>query len=153
MAIFEIGLLARVTWNLHSLNNEGTIGNVAEPRTVVLANGVKTDGISGEMLKHIHAYYVWLLDEDKSHFCEACRKFHPQRADRCTEIRESKRPEEAIGKSNRTSCVLCDLHGFLVQKPTISRQSAVEFGWALGLQIRLIELFISMPPFNGRQHS
>ncbi len=132
MPIFEISLLARVTWNLHSLNNEGTIGNVTEPRTVVLANGVKTDGISGEMLKHIHAFYVWLLTEDKSYFCEACQKFHPQKADRNREVKRSDSPEKAMDKAV-ASCVLCDLHGFLVQKPTISRPSTIEFGWALGL--------------------
>jgi CRISPR-associated protein Cst2 len=30
-------------------------------------------------------------------------------------------------------CILCDLHGFLVQRPTIHRQSVVEFGWIVGV--------------------
>ncbi|MGB9714985.1 MAG: DevR family CRISPR-associated autoregulator [Thermodesulfovibrionales bacterium] len=133
MAIFEIAILGRVTWNLHSLNNEGTVGNVTEPRTVVLASGEKTDGISGEMLKHIHSYNVWLLQEDKSQFCAACQKFHPQKADlnpmvSGNKLNEAKAMSEAI-----KSCALCDLHGFLVQRPTIARPSTVEFGWALGL--------------------
>ncbi len=141
MAIFEIAILGRVTWNLHSLNNEGTVGNVTEPRTVVLANGEKTDGISGEMLKHIHAYNVWLLQEDKSQFCEACQKFHPQKADEnklVTGVQTDKKiPSDqksivAMGKAI-SSCSLCDLHGFLVQRPTVARPSTVEFGWALGL--------------------
>lgn len=130
MAIFEIGILARITWNLHSLNNEGTVGNVTEPRTVVLANGEKTDGISGEMLKHIHAYNVWLLQEDKSLFCGACQKFHPQRADLITD--RTNKPGVAM-KTAISSCILCDLHGFLVQRPSIGRPSTVEFGWALGI--------------------
>jgi hypothetical protein len=54
--VFEIAILARVKWDLHSLNNEGTIGNVTEPRTIVLWNGTKTDGVSGEMMKHIHCF-------------------------------------------------------------------------------------------------
>lgn len=132
MAIFEIGILARATWNLHSLNNEGTVGNVTEPRTVVLANGEKTDGISGEMLKHIHAYNVWLLQEDKSQFCQACQKFHPQKADMNPLIQRRNSPEEAMGTAI-SSCILCDLHGFLVQRPAVARPSTVEFGWALGL--------------------
>jgi hypothetical protein len=49
--VFEIAILARVKWNLHSLNNEGTIGNVTEPRTIALWDGTKTDGVSGEMMK------------------------------------------------------------------------------------------------------
>lgn len=132
MAIFEIGILARITWDLHSLNNEGTIGNVTEPRTVVLANGEKTDGISGEMLKHIHAYNVWLLQDDKSLFCNACQKFHPQKADMNTLINRKNKPDEAM-KTAISSCILCDLHGFLVQRPSVGRPSTIEFGWALGI--------------------
>ncbi|MEO0294268.1 MAG: DevR family CRISPR-associated autoregulator [candidate division WOR-3 bacterium] len=136
MAIFEIAILGRATWNLHSLNNEGTVGNVTEPRTVVLASGEKTDGISGEMLKHIHAYNVWLLQEDKSQFCEACQKFHPQKAD-MNPLVSGKRMDEAKAMSEAIKlCALCDLHGFLVQRPTIARPSTVEFGWALGLPDR-----------------
>jgi CRISPR-associated protein Cst2 len=58
--VFEIAIVGRATWNLHSLNNEGTIGNVTEPRTVTLWNGDKVDGVSGEMMKHIHAFWTWL---------------------------------------------------------------------------------------------
>lgn len=132
MTIFEIGIMARVTWNLHSLNNEGSLGNVTEPRTVVLASGERTDGISGEMLKHIHAYNVWLLQEDKSMFCAGCQKLHPQKADINPLIKKIDSPNEAMRKAI-SSCILCDLHGFLIQKPPVGRPSTVEFGWALGL--------------------
>ncbi len=132
MAIFEIGISARATWNLHSLNNEGTVGNVTEPRTVVLASGEKTDGVSGEMLKHIHAYNVWLLHEDKGDMCEACRTMHPQKADKNPLIKKKDAPEKAM-KEALSSCILCDVHGFLVQRPAVARPSTVEFGWALGL--------------------
>jgi CRISPR/Cas system-associated endonuclease Cas1 len=47
--IFEIAILARAIWNLHSLNNEGTVGNVSEPRTVVLADGRKSDAAFDEL--------------------------------------------------------------------------------------------------------
>jgi CRISPR-associated protein Cst2 len=51
--IYEIAILGRVTWNLHSLNNEGTVGNVTEPRNIRIidpktGDPVTTDGISGE---------------------------------------------------------------------------------------------------------
>ena len=62
MGIYEIAILGRIIWDLHSLNNEGTVGNVTEPRTLILADGRQTDGISGEMLKHIHAEYIWALE-------------------------------------------------------------------------------------------
>jgi len=60
--VYEVSIMSRVMWDLHSLNNEGSVGNVTEPRTVILANGAKTDGISGEMLKHIHVEKMWELE-------------------------------------------------------------------------------------------
>lgn len=134
--IFEVAIMARVTWDLHSLNNEGTVGNVTEPRTVVLANGQKTDGVSGEMLKHIHTYNLWLLREDGVALCPACQRLQPQKAD-LPEYRESDAFKgvnnlEAM-KRAISNCALCDLHGFLMQRPAVARRSTVEFGWAIGI--------------------
>jgi len=135
--VFEIGLLARVTWNLHSLNNEGTVGNVVEPRTVVLADGAKVDGISGEMLKHVHTENVWLV-ANGSPLCEACKRLQPQKADMpdYRRIFRGMGNAEAMGRAI-TNCVLCDVHGFLMQEPAIARKSTVEFGWAVGLPDRV----------------
>ncbi|MCS7173481.1 MAG: DevR family CRISPR-associated autoregulator [Armatimonadetes bacterium] len=131
--VFEIAILARVTWNLHSLNNEGSIGNVTEPRTVMLWDGTKTDGVSGEMMKHIHAYWTWLQAKTKNlALCPACRTFQPQRADAARQELNQNDNAQAMGTAI-TRCVLCDLHGFLVQRPTIHRQSTVEFGWIVGV--------------------
>lgn len=131
--IFEIAILARVTWNLHSLNNEGSIGNVTEPRTVVLWDGTKTDGVSGEMMKHIHAYWTWLQAKKGSlPLCPACQSFQPQRADAASQGLNRNDNAQAMNTAI-TRCVLCDLHGFLVQRPTINRQSVVEFGWIVGV--------------------
>jgi len=135
MEIYEIAILGRATWDLHSLNNEGTVGNVTEPRTLALADGRKTDGISGEMLKHIHAASMWALESDKGKFCEVCKLFRPERADGNPRVREkvgTKNPaEEAVKEAIR--CELCDIHGFLVQRPPATRGSTVEFGWAVGI--------------------
>lgn len=134
--VFEIAIVGRAIWNLHSLNNEGTIGNVTEPRTVVLWDGTKTDGVSGEMMKHIHAFWTWLqAKQNNLSLCNACQQFQPQRADAARKGltsdkgKESKAMNEAISR-----CVLCDLHGFLVQQPTIHRQSTIEFGWVVGVR-------------------
>jgi len=134
--VYEIAIMGRITWNLHSLSNEGTVGNVTEPRTLILADGTKTDGVSGEMLKHIHANYLWQLISDKSKdLCSPCQEFNPEKADANPTVRSAKKPEDAIKEALK--CSLCDLHGFLVQKPTVSRESAIEFGWAVGLpQVR-----------------
>lgn len=129
--VYEIAILGRATWNLHSLNNEGTVGNVTEPRTVALADGRKTDGISGEMLKHIHSEKMWEIENDKTNFCDVCKQFKPERADGNKNVRGQAKPEIAIKEALK--CELCDVHGFLVQKPTVARSSLIEFGWALGI--------------------
>ena len=131
--VFEIAILARVTWDLHSLNNEGTIGNVTEPRTIVLWDGTKTDGVSGEMMKHIHAYWTWLQAKTATLvLCDACQAFQPQRADAAPQGLDRNDNARAMATAVER-CVLCDLHGFLVQRPTIHRQSVVEFGWIVGV--------------------
>jgi len=133
--IYELAIVGRATWNLHSLNNEGNIGNVVEPRTLKLADGTTTDGISGEMLKHIHVARLWELEADKTKFCPVCRVLEPMRADQNPEVTKFKKGEEAAAVSQAlTDCIVCDLHGFLVQRPTVARQSTVEFGWAVGLR-------------------
>jgi len=140
LPIFEIAIMGRAVWNLHSLNNEGTVGNVSEPRTVVLADGSKSDGISGEMLKHIHAQNVWLIAEDKSVFCQSCQTLQPQKADKSSALDDvskkapSARRAQVIMDAALQGCALCDLHGFLRTKEAIPRSSVVEFGWAVALR-------------------
>jgi CRISPR-associated protein Cst2 len=135
-SVYEIAILGRIIWNLHSLNNEGTVGNVTEPRNLRIIDPntgevVTTDGISGEMLKHIHAERIWELEAEKDNFCEACKQLKPEKADGVEEVKKSKKPEEAVEKALK--CELCDIHGFLIQQPTVARSSVVEFGWALGI--------------------
>lgn len=136
--VFEVAILGRAVWNLHSLNNEGTVGNVTEPRTVVLADGTKSDGVSGEMLKHIHARNVWLLAEDRSVFCEPCRTLRPQKADINPAVDkasgEAKGDARAVLDAAIKDCALCDLHGFLRTKEAVPRASTVEFGWAVAVR-------------------
>jgi CRISPR-associated protein Cst2 len=129
--IYEVGFAGRIRIDAHSLNNEGSVGNVTEPRTIVLANGEKTDGISGEMLKHIHAEALWQLAKGKkSPLCSACGKLSPMKADANKQLKDMT-DENAL--NNALDCSICDIHGFLVQDPTINRKSTVEFGWAIGL--------------------
>lgn len=136
--IYEMAILGRITWNLHSLNNEGTVGNVTEPRNVRIidpntGDAITTDGISGEMLKHIHAAYMWRMGK-KSKFCAGCKKLEPERSFKDKAIK-SKRNFSEIEKEAIKKCILCDCHGFLFPEAAItgSRSSIVDFGWALGL--------------------
>mgnify|MGYP000641303465 CR=1 FL=1 len=161
--VFEIAIVGRVTWNLHSLNNEGTIGNVTEPRTVVLWDGTKTDGVSGEMMKHIHAFWTWLqAKENNLPLCQACKELKPERANADRRLRQdewqevlrspkNERPKVAVNKAI-AQCAICDLHGFLIAPrtegeegqgrrrrsqedrfPAVHRTSVIEFGWIVGV--------------------
>jgi len=130
--VYEIGILGRMRMDAHSLNNEGTVGNVTEPRTVILADGTKTDGISGEMLKHIHVESLWQLAKVANiNLCEACKIMSPMKADGNSQVTSKKKALDAVKEA--LNCVVCDTHGFLVQEPTVNRKSTVEFGWALGI--------------------
>ena len=136
--IYEIAILGRATWQLHSLNNEGTVGNVTEPRSLRIIDPntkktVTTDGISGEMLKHIHTEIMWVLDE-KKYLCDACKVLNPEKFNYTIKSKKVKvkNVEDAIEQALQ-SCDICDIHGFLLEKPTTSRKSTVEFGWALGI--------------------
>ncbi|MEM3504664.1 MAG: DevR family CRISPR-associated autoregulator [Archaeoglobaceae archaeon] len=137
-SVYEIAILGRVTWQLHSLNNEGAVGNVTEPRSVRIIDpktkkAVTTDGISGEMLKHIHTEIMWTLT-DKNKLCDACKVLNPEKFNFA--IKSGKlsvqNVENALERALKT-CDICDVHGFLLEKPTVSRKSTVEFGWALGI--------------------
>ncbi|MEM1673059.1 MAG: DevR family CRISPR-associated autoregulator [Candidatus Hadarchaeales archaeon] len=130
--VYEIGILGRVKIDAHSLNNEGAIGNVTEPRTVVLSDGSKTDGISGEMLKHIHVEAVWQLAREKElELCSPCQKLNPMKADGNAKVKKQAEASKALNEALK--CTICDIHGFLVQELALSRKSTVEFGWALAL--------------------
>jgi CRISPR-associated protein Cst2 len=132
--VYEIAIILRAEIDAHSLNNEGTVGNVTEPRTVALADGSVTDGISGEMLKHMHAKAFWSI-VDKKLLCTSCQGFSPMKASANPEVntavKDKKSAEEVLKKA--ILCPLCDLHGFLIEKIALSRKSIVEFGWALAL--------------------
>ena len=135
--IYEIAILGNVVWNLHSLNNEGTVGNVTEPRSVRIINPknkeiITTDGISGEMLKHIHFQFLWQMS-DKKKLCEGCKKMEPERGFKDEVIRKKKNFQEASREAIE-KCLICDLHGFLFPEGEItgSRESLINFGWAVG---------------------
>ena len=136
--VYEIAILGRAVWQLHSLNNEGTVGNVTEPRNVRIVDpntkkAVTTDGVSGEMLKHIHTEIMWTLAEKKN-LCDACKILNPEKFNFVIKKKKIKvnDVESALQEALKL-CDICDVHGFLIEKPTVSRKSTVEFGWALGI--------------------
>jgi len=136
--IYEIAVIGRATWQLHSLNNEGTVGNVTEPRSVRIIDpntkkAVTTDGVSGEMLKHMHTEIMWIL-ADKNNLCDACKVLNPEKFNFTIKTKKvtTKTVENALKQALET-CDICDTQGFLLERPTASRKSTIEFGWALGI--------------------
>ena len=130
--VYEIGIVGKIRIDAHSLNNEGTVGNVTEPRTIMLADGRKTDGISGEMLKHMHTEAFWQLAKERNvTLCQACQMLRPEKANKNPNVTKVNEVKEALNEALK--CALCDIHGFLVEKPTLSRKSTIEFGWAIAI--------------------
>jgi CRISPR-associated protein Cst2 len=132
--VYEIGLVLRAEIEAHSLNNEGTVGNVTEPRSIALADGTITDGISGEMLKHMHARAFWAIGTKES-FCGSCQQFSPMKASANPDVNEAVKQKKPLSDvlGIAIQCPLCDTHGFLIEEAALSRKSLVEFGWALAL--------------------
>lgn len=82
--ISSISISGEITLNLHSLNNEGGEGNqiITRQLTIVDKHGTEhtVNGISGDMFKHIHAFYlVNQITTNKNDICEGCKIFDPNR--------------------------------------------------------------------------
>jgi CRISPR-associated protein Cst2 len=141
--VWEVLVAARVELALHSLNNEGNVGNSIRAREVTLpANrqGARVsirDAISGDMLKHIHARHLHriaaLHSPAELPLCEACINLHPERAARLRPRSKKSGDQharflhESIGR-----CVLCDIHGFM-PPGMLGRRSTLNFAWAVSL--------------------
>src|ERR1700738_3023926 len=82
--IISLSLAARMTLNMHSLNNEGGEGNQIQTRMVDV---VGEDGrlhnvnaISGDMFKHIQAGHLYRLAQGSAApLCAACARFDANR--------------------------------------------------------------------------
>lgn len=154
--VSSLSLCARVTLDLHSLNNEGTEGNQQQTRMVHIIdqNGRRAvvNAISGDMLKHILVeHLIPLLDEANQPLSPGARSHDADRINAqnqaFAEFCEKEREFEADGKKEKrkayeseimtkilTDCSLTDIAGALVTRGrSVGRKSVVEFGWAVGL--------------------
>lgn len=55
----------------------------------------------------------------------------PEKANKNPNVTKVNEVKEALNEALK--CALCDIHGFLVEKPTLSRKSTIEFGWAIAI--------------------
>lgn len=142
--VYELSVNARVTWQAHSLSNQGTNGsNRLLARHQLLANGDETDACSGNILKHMHAALVAeYLEAGGVPLCAACSKRDGRRA---AALIDQPGYQQLTMETILQSCGLCDSHGFMipgknassdgktVARQRISKHTLVDFSFTLAL--------------------
>ncbi|HLV97859.1 MAG TPA: hypothetical protein VKT82_04200 [Ktedonobacterales bacterium] len=142
--IYDLAIVARVTWQAHSLSNAGNNGsNRILPRRQLLANGVLTDACHGNITKHEHAgllaeyFQAWDVP-----LCPACAQRDGRRVAALIDTPEYR--GVTIERILR-ECGLCDSHGFLVPaknpnsdgssagRQKINKDTILNFSFALAL--------------------
>jgi CRISPR-associated protein Cst2 len=140
--ISSVAISARITLDLHSLNNEGTEGNQQQTRMVHIIDGdgnrQVVNAISGDMMKHIFVVHLTpLLAEAKQPLSAPARELHPDRILLDKEfkafVKESKQGNSAILAYMLQHCGVTDVAGALYAEKAAARKSCVEFGWVVGL--------------------
>lgn len=145
MPIHSLSLCARVTLDLHSLNNEGTEGNQQQTRMVHIidqhGNRAVVNAISGDMMKHMLVGHLTpLLDAEHEPLSEHARRLHPDRIlpdpafVKFVEV--NKQGNSAIITYMLQNCAVTDIAGTLFAAKAAARKSCVEFGWVVGLPDR-----------------
>lgn len=146
--IYSLSISARVTLDMHSLNNEGGEGNQIQTRMVdiVAADGRlhNVNAISGDMLKHIQAEHLYRIARERTDLplCESCRLFDANRISADDNFKSA-----IVGQTDAKAldlmlekCILDDVEGNLItsdekDKRSIPRKSVAEFGWVIGVPI------------------
>ncbi|MBI3304525.1 MAG: DevR family CRISPR-associated autoregulator [Deltaproteobacteria bacterium] len=151
----SLSLCARVTLDLHSLNNEGTEGNQQQTRMVHIIdqNGRRAvvNAISGDMFKHIVVEHLLpLLEEAQQPLSPGAKVYDADRintSQKFVDFCEKEQEFDANGKKEKrkayeseilskilTDCSLTDIAGTLVTRGrSVGRKSVVELGWVVGL--------------------
>jgi CRISPR-associated protein Cst2 len=141
--VSSISISARVTLNLHSLNNEGSEGNQTLTRQVTVFDekGKKrsVNAVSGDMLKHIHSEHLFhIAKERKLPLCAGCKVHNANRITADTEFTTSfkkETPTDEVISNAIKKCAIDDIHGILITSNNKNApiKSKVEFGWLVGI--------------------
>lgn len=142
ITLANLSISARMTLDLHSLNNEGGEGNQIQTRMV---NIVDQDGelhnvnaISGDMFKHIQAEYLFQIAREESLPLSAgAAVFDANRinADKAFIERTADLSDGDLLTDLLNTCTISDIEGVLVTegKKSVPRKSVIEFGWVTGV--------------------
>lgn len=140
--VHSVSLCARVTLDLHSLNNEGTEGNQQQTRMVHIIDQrgqrAVVNAISGDMFKHIIVgHLVPLLEEANEPLSEPARRLDPDRITADANFLEIAQNHDGSNADLLSEvlrrCSLTDLAGALFVDAALPRKSCIEFGWVVGL--------------------
>ncbi len=145
--VYSVSISARVTLEMHSLNNEGGEGNQIATRMVTLVtpegNIETVNAVSGDMLKHIQAAHLHrLAGEQDLPLSEGTRMFNPNRIN----IDIDKNASQVMGMNSLKMIdwllrrdAVSDMEGILITagNRALGRKSVVEFGWLVGLPDRV----------------
>lgn len=145
--VSSLALSARLTLNLHNLNNEGTEGNQQQTRMVHIidaqGNRQVVNAVSGDMFKRILVDHLipLLLDAGQPlspgavlHDPDRINLNNPAFNAFCD---DKNRTESQILGKMLTDCSATDLAGALVTRGrAVARKSVAEIGWVVGLPDR-----------------
>jgi CRISPR-associated protein Cst2 len=141
--VSSIALSARVTLNLHNLNNEGTEGNQQQTRMVHIiderGDRAVVNAISGDMFKHMLVdELIPLLQEAGQPLSPGAIIHDPDRingnnAEFVKFCEDKKNPDSAVMTRMLQDCSATDLAGALVTRGrAVGRKSVAEIGWVVG---------------------
>ena len=139
--IISLSLAARMTLNMHSLNNEGGEGNQIQTRMIdivgednILHN---VNAISGDMLKHVlMEHFYRRAKEDHLSLCASCQRFNVNRINADDQFLATASGKDAEFISQLLQhCAMDDIGGILVTegKRSVPRKSVCEFGWVAAI--------------------
>lgn len=133
----KIAIMMRVSLVSESINNEGSIGNVVQPRQITIGEEIR-QAISGGMLKHMHTRKLRLI-ADEEELCEDCKLFKPAKSSKVKD--ENKKYSKSGNKVIK--CLIDDIEGFMdVKDGNCKRKSCIEFSDAIAISENEVENWI-----------
>ncbi len=145
MPVYSVSLSARLTLDMHSLNNEGGEGNQIQTRMVNIVDGngrlQNVNAISGDMIKHILAEHLHrIAGASGLPLCTGCQAFNANRisADETYMAYIADKSDAESLTRMLQICAMDDMLGNLITAgaKSLPRKSVVEFGWIVGLPER-----------------
>jgi CRISPR-associated protein Cst2 len=141
-SLVSLSIAARMTLNMHSLNNEGSEGNQIQTRMIDIVGEDKVlhnvNAISGDMLKHVlMEHYYRRAKEEHMSLCTSCQRFNVNRINADNDFLASTKGirDAAFIDQMLQHCAMDDIGGILVteEKRSVPRKSVCEFGWVAAL--------------------